>query len=277
VDEHGAELRSLQEKADGTEYLWKGDPAWWKYSSPVLFPIVGKVVAGKYRVDGTEYELPGHGLGRISDFKLLEQTTDSISLALAWSPASLKVYPWKFRLEITYKLEEAAVRVSWKVLNHDGRDMYFSIGAHPALSCPIAPQDSFEDCYLHFEKPEKSSRLGLAGPFFTHDRVPCLQGQDVPLDYAWFKDGALAFDDLRSEQISICSKHSSKKITVQAKGFPYWGIWSPEKGGAPFVCIEPWFGHGDFVDFKGDFRQKAGIQKLAAGQEFTASYRLAIG
>ena len=61
VREHGAELRSITEKADGTEYLWNGDPVWWKYSSPVLFPIVGKLVDGKYRVDGKEYALPALG------------------------------------------------------------------------------------------------------------------------------------------------------------------------------------------------------------------------
>lgn len=54
VRSHGAELRSIKERADETEYLWDGNPSWWKYSSPVLFPIVGKLLNGKYRVDGQE-------------------------------------------------------------------------------------------------------------------------------------------------------------------------------------------------------------------------------
>ena len=48
VAECGAELKSIIALADGTEYLFDGDPTWWKYSSPVLFPIVGKVNGGKY-------------------------------------------------------------------------------------------------------------------------------------------------------------------------------------------------------------------------------------
>ena len=54
AEDHGAELRSITGKSDGTEYLWNGDPAWWKYTAPVLFPIVGKLVDNKYRVDGRE-------------------------------------------------------------------------------------------------------------------------------------------------------------------------------------------------------------------------------
>lgn len=82
VRSHGAELRSIKDRADETEYLWGGDPAWWKYSSPILFPIVGKLHGGQYRVDGKTYELPGHGLGRISDFSLEERHPDSIRFTL---------------------------------------------------------------------------------------------------------------------------------------------------------------------------------------------------
>ncbi len=37
----GAELRSIK-TADGAEWLWQGDPAWWGGRSPLLFPVVGK-------------------------------------------------------------------------------------------------------------------------------------------------------------------------------------------------------------------------------------------
>lgn len=41
VSPHGAELCSIV--ANGKEYLWQADPAFWKRHSPVLFPIVGSV------------------------------------------------------------------------------------------------------------------------------------------------------------------------------------------------------------------------------------------
>ena len=41
----GAELQSVT-GADGVEYLWNGDPAYWGGRSPHLFPFVGSLRAG---------------------------------------------------------------------------------------------------------------------------------------------------------------------------------------------------------------------------------------
>ena len=277
ADDHGAELKSITGISDGTEYLFDGDPKWWKYTSPVLFPIVGKLVNGKYRVDGKEYDLPGHGFGRISDYQCIRKASDEVVFALDWSEETLKSYPYKFRLEIAYILHENRVEIMWTVKNVDNKTMYFSIGAHPALKCPIVAGEKFDDCYLKFNIAEKSSRILLdsSGPL-THDRVPTLDGTELDLNYELFKGDALVFDDLKSDEVSICSRKSSKSITVQAKGFPFWGIWTPDKGGAPFLCIEPWHGHADFIDFKGDISEKDGIRSLPAGESFDAGYSFII-
>ena len=277
VDNHGAELKSITSISDGIEYLFNGDPKWWKYSSPVLFPIVGKLVNGKYKVDNEEYSLPGHGFGRISDYNCIRKESDEVVFALEWNEETLKSYPYKFSLEIAYILKDNRVEIMWTVKNLDDKIMYFSIGAHPALACPIIDGENFEDCYLKFNVYEKSSRILLdpSGPL-THDRIPTLDGTELNLNYDLFKDDALVFDDLKSDEISICSRKSNKSITLQAKGFPFWGIWTPDKGGAPFVCIEPWHGHADFIDFKGDISEKDGIRSLPAGESFDAGYSFII-
>ena len=277
VDDHGAELKSITSISDGIEYLFNGDPKWWKYSSPVLFPIVGKLVNGKYRVNNKEYSLPGHGFGRISDYNCIRKESDEVVFALEWNEETLKSYPYKFRLEIAYILRDNRVEIMWTVKNLDDKIMYFSIGAHPAFACPIINGESFEDCYLKFNVPEKSSRILLdpSGPL-THNRIPTLDGTELDLNYDLFKGDALVFDDLKSDEVSICSRKSSKSITLQAKGFPFWGIWTPDKGGAPFICIEPWHGHADFIDFKGDISEKDGIRSLPAGASFDAGYSFII-
>ena len=276
VADHGAELKSITGN-DGTEYLFDGNPKWWKYTSPVLFPIVGKLVNGKYRAEGKEYELPGHGFARISDFQCIREDDNEIVFRLNWSADTLKVYPYKFSLDISYILKNNSVAVVWLVKNLDEKPIYFSIGAHPALKCPIVDGENFDDCYLQFNKEENSSRILLlpSGPL-SRDRVPTLSGKTLDLNYELFKGDALVFDDLKSDEISICSKKSSKKITVQAKGFPYWGIWTPDKGGAPFLCIEPWHGHADFADFSGDLTSKDGINKIEVGQSFGTNYTFII-
>ncbi len=264
----GAELKSITALADGTEYLFDSDPVWWKYSSPVLFPIVGKVRDGKYRAEGQTFELGQHGFARTSDFWLVDATDNTLTFALESNAATLKVYPYKFRLEISFELAGNEVKVFWKVANVDDKEIYFSIGAHPALRCPLCFGETFEDCYLKFNQPEKSARLVLTADGLTHDRIPTLDGTEFNLNYEIFKGDALIFDDLKSDEISVCSRKSSKSITVRAKNFPYWGLWTPAQDGAPFVCIEPWLGHADYVDFNGELKDKEGIIKLAVGETF---------
>ncbi|MFL0248085.1 hypothetical protein [Candidatus Clostridium stratigraminis] len=38
-----------------------------------------------------------------------------------------------------------------------------------------------------------------------------------------------------------------KAVKSSFKGFPYLGIWTKYPNGS-FLCIEPWFGHGDYED-----------------------------
>ncbi|TYZ27192.1 aldose 1-epimerase family protein [Selenomonas caprae] len=279
VRSHGAELRSIKERADETEYLWDGNPEWWKYSSPVLFPIVGKLRDGKYRVSGTEYELPGHGFGRISDFELVSRQQDSIEFALEWTEDTLKVYPWKFALYVSYELEENKIKVIWRVRNLDEKHMVFSIGAHGAFRCPIVPGEKFEDYYLAFNEAEDMRNLPLdsKGQFQREYGNMAVKGTKLPLNYEMFRNDALAYAGQKSTQVSLRSTKSEKSLTVEAKGFPYWGYWTPDKGGAPFLCIEPWHGHADYVDFAGDFKDREGSEELAPGEEKKFSYTIAIG
>ena len=224
VADRGAELKSITELSDGTEYLFDGDPKWWRYTSPVLFPIVGKLVDGKYRAEGKEFELPGHGFARTSIFECIREASDEIVFQLKWNEETLKVYPYKFLLEIAYILRKNRVEIIWTVKNIDDKLMYFSIGAHPALKCPIVDGESFEDYYLKFDREENSSRiLLLPSGALSHDRMPTLDGKEFGLNYEIFKGDALVFDDLKSDEITLCSRKNSKSIKMIAKGFPFWG------------------------------------------------------
>ena len=92
----GGELYSIKSKKTNTEYLWNGNPDFWKYHAPILFPIVGKVKDGKYKVDGKTYELPQHGLARVREFSIKNLENNKIIYELLYSEDTLKVYPYKF-------------------------------------------------------------------------------------------------------------------------------------------------------------------------------------
>ncbi|WP_296768069.1 aldose 1-epimerase family protein [Selenomonas sp.] len=279
VRSYGAELRSIKERADETEYLWDGNPEWWKYSSPVLFPIVGKLQDGKYRVAGQEYELPGHGLGRISEYELVKRERDFIEFALKWTDETLKQYPWKFQLNVAYALRDNEVEVRWQVQNLDDREMVYSIGAHTAFRCPLIPGEDFGDYVLTFNKPEDALNMPLntKGQFLQMEKGQyALHGQELPLDYALFKDDALAYAGLKSDEVTLRSRKGDKKVTMVAKDFPYWGFWTPAQGGAPFICLEPWQGHADYAGYAGEFKDREGSLTLAAGESRTFVYRIRI-
>ena len=279
VRSHGAELRSIKERSDETEYLWDGDPSWWKYSSPVLFPIVGKLLDGRYRVGDQEYKLPGHGFGRISEFSLVSRDDVSIEFRLDWSEETLRNYPWKFQLNIGYELADNKVKVTWKVRNLDDKHMPFSIGAHGAFRCPLVSGESFEDYYLEFNRIEKMKNMPLdsEGQFRREYGDVVVEGTQLPLSYELFRKDALAYDAQKSDTVTLRSHKSDKCLSVTAKGFPFWGYWTPDKGGAPFLCIEPWHGHADFADFHGEFKEREGSEVLAPGEQAVYSYTIAIG
>ena len=54
--EKGAELKSL--KCNKKEYIWNGDPAFWRESSPVLFPICSGLKDDEYIFQGKTYLMP---------------------------------------------------------------------------------------------------------------------------------------------------------------------------------------------------------------------------
>ena len=274
---HGGEIHSLTSKITGTEYIWNGNPEFWKYHAPILFPIVGKVKDLKYRVDGLEYELPQHGLARISEFNLLSQSDDSITFELNYSEDTLKVYPYKFSLQITYSLVENGVKVTYKVKNLDNKEIFFSIGAHPAFMCPIEENEKLEDYSFKFNSKETSSIMLLNKQgYFTGERVDYLNNSDtIPLSKEVFKNDALVFDNLKSNKITIQSKNHNKSLSLDFTGFPYMGLWAPASG-APFVCIEPWFGHADYDNFTGEFKEKEGIVSLVEKNSFECSYTISI-
>lgn len=274
---HGGEITSIENKTDGTQYLWDGNPEYWKYHAPILFPIVGKVNDSKYRVDGKEYELPQHGLARISEFNMIDKKNDEITFELKYSDETLKAYPYKFSLKSNYSLENNTVKVTYTVENIDDKTIYFSIGSHPAFMCPIESSEELTDCYIKFEKEENSERITLNSQgYLSHNREKCLDNTtELKLYKELFKDDALIFDDLKSNKMTIKSIKSEKSLEVDFTGFTCMGIWSP-KDGAPFVCIEPWFGHADYEDFNGEFKEKEGILSLEQGKKFSCAFKVTV-
>jgi len=278
ADENGGELISIKGKEDNIEYLWKGDPEYWNRHAPILFPIVGKVKDNKYRIGDKEYKLGQHGFARDSKFEVISHNTNKIIFRLSSTEETLKKYPFKFELDIKYCLDLNNLKVTYIVRNTDKGKIYFSIGAHPGFTCPFLEAETMEDYYLEFDEKEtaKGEVLHKETGLLTKDSQLELKHESIiNLNKDLFKQDAIIFRNLKSTKVSLKNHKNSKKITVGFEGFPYLGVWSKPTGAA-FVCIEPWFGHADSVDFNGDFSEKAGIIPLDKDAEFICTYTINI-
>ena len=225
--------------------------------------------------------MPGHGFARDKEFEFSGQTENSLEYTLTYDEDTLRMYPFKFKLTVTYTINFAEVKVSWKVENLDTKeDMYFSIGAHPAFNCPIGVEGSFDEHELEFEQTEAnpltSYHINSAGVFDGGVApVKLVYGKVLRLNHDLFIEDALVFKKLFSEEVKLTNTANNHFVKVNFKGFPYLGIWTkPVK--APFLCIEPWYGLADSTQ-KTDFSNKKGILHLAPSKQFDASYTITIG
>ena len=62
VKNFGATLTSIVSKKSGYEFLWQGNPTVWNGQSPILFPIIGKLLNDECIINGKTYSIIRHGL-----------------------------------------------------------------------------------------------------------------------------------------------------------------------------------------------------------------------
>ncbi len=272
VDSFGAELKSVIK--DTTEFMWNGDAKYWGRTSPVLFPFVGGLKDGKYTLDNKEYPMGQHGFARDMEFSLTEQAEDRLVFTLLSNEETLKKYPFSFELEITYTIKGNTVTVAWKVKNTNDKKMSFSIGAHPAFMCPIK-DGSQTDYKLKFDTEKDIEYYLLDGGLLDKTREYKLLLKDGYADITadMFDKDALIIEDKQARKISLCYPDGKEYVTVTTDA-PLFGVWSPTKKNAPFICIEPWYGRCDAVDFDGDLFQREYANGLEAGEEFDAEYNI---
>lgn len=277
VKRRGAELTSITDPR-GTEYLWQGDPLVWDGRSPVLFPIVGRLSGDSYSCAGRVYSLPQHGFARRRDFDLVAREAGRLVYALRSDQSTLGIYPFPFDLTITYTLEGSTVRTVYTVANPGSAPLPFSIGAHPGLSCSWHAGDGLEEYYLEFEREETADAPLIRDGLLALDQTRrVLSGEKIlPLTRTLFDANALVLRNLASSAITLRSRRHPNAVRIGFAGFPCLGIWS--KPAAPFVCIEPWFGHADPAGRApgAPIESKPGIVVLPPNRSFECSWQASV-
>ena len=273
INSFGAEIKSITNK-HGLEFIWQADKSVWARRAPVLFPIVGKLKEDKFIFNNDVYQLPQHGFARDMEFDLISENMNSCVFKLASNNETRKKFPFDFIFLIKYELTGNILNISYSIKNPSKELIYFSIGAHPGFNCPLLPGETFEDYYLEFEKNNYTLTELSDGLLTNTTKTLKLTNNKLFISASLFNNDALIFENNQINSVSLCSKKSSHKITLNCKDWPFFGIWS-KKNNAPFICLEPWFGIADTVNSNQQLISKKGIISLQGASEFNCSYSLA--
>ncbi len=276
INPKGAELISLFNNENQTEYLWNADPKFWGKSSPVLFPIVGSLKENLYRFEGQKYTLSRHGFARDSVFMVEKSEENKVTFLLTYDENTLKVYPFKFEFRMIYSLEKNTLKVTYSVKNVGVNKMYFSVGGHPAFAVPLTKNTVYDDYYLAFNKSENFMRWGLTsdGLIETQPHDFLIGTNKLKLTKALFHDDAIVFKNLESTSVILKSDRTNHQLKFDFEGFPYLGIWAAKN--ANFVCIEPWCGIADSANHTQELTEKEGIIGLDLGEIFKRTWQVEI-
>lgn len=273
VNAHGAELCSI--RYCGAEYLWQADPAFWKRHSPVLFPIVGSLWEGRCTVGGRTYAMSQHGFARDMEFEQVFRSDCEVRYRLTADEDTMGKYPYDFRLEIGYKIEERTIRVSWEVTNPSDTTLDFQIGAHPAFyyrnpdNSPTKGYFAFDaDGVLHL------TPIGEKGCADTSRKLPLTldEGGFLPIVGDTFDNDALIFEEGQIHRVTLCDAERNPYLRMDFTA-PLVGLWAPNAD-SPFVCIEPWYGRCDRIGYRGEFKDRDRMQHLQPRATFNGGYTI---
>ncbi len=279
IDPFGAQLNSIYGKQDGLEYLWQKDPDVWNSSAPVVFPIIGKLNNMEYRLNGKHYSMRSNGLIRYEQLQVLSADREKAVLQFTSTKQTYEQYPFHCHVILTFTLSGRCLQVHTDIYNDDDKLMYFNYGGHPGFRIPLQEKESSNDYYVEFEENENAwiYEVCESGQLTEVQRQFFMDERRFFIRRELFLKEALAFQNVKSQAVSIRNLYNDKAVTLRFSGFDGLGIWSPcRKQPVRFICLEPWLGHADFVGFHGELSQRHGMQSLRAGEAYSCDYEIEI-
>lgn len=192
--------------------------------NPILFPMAGQLRNGTYTWEGKEYHMPNHGLARQAIWKVAEtsynETEAAIVLEFSSDENTLKLYPFEFKVEVTYILKGDKVTIQQRIYNRSNRKMPISPGFHP---------------YFNIEKKKLYLKTDAINFLDYNDNT--IQDFSGTLDMSGKVEPVVLLKS--TEQSLVAAFNKSKNLVIEKDpAFRYTVLWVQE--GKDFVCIEPW-------------------------------------
>ncbi len=270
----GAELSSLINLETGRELIWQGDSKYWGRQAPILFPSIGGLKNDQYTLDGVLYKMGKHGFCRDAQFTLISSTETSAILQFTQTEETLKQYPYHFAFRVIFELTDNGLINRFEIQNNSEKPLFYCLGGHPAFNLPMENNLQFDDYKIRFENSETAPLYYLENDLLAGKIDNWLNNQnEFNLEVSLFDNDALIFHNLSSKNIFIESNKGESYVKFNMGSFPMVGIWTKE-GGAPFLCVEPWYGVDDDINTDGDFTKKWEVQKVEVGSTNSAWFSI---
>lgn len=121
------------------------------FGNPILFPFPNRIRNGRWQFDGKTYQFDKspdspttiHGLLLNRPYKVDKHFADDSAATLVCSlnsedfPDVKRQYPFPFKIEITYKLQDAVLSMYTKIANIGVHNMPMGYGIHPYFNVNI--------------------------------------------------------------------------------------------------------------------------------------------
>ncbi|MBR2894439.1 MAG: aldose 1-epimerase family protein [Oscillospiraceae bacterium] len=277
VDSLGAQMQSIT-AADGTEYLWYGDEAYWRSRATNLFPYVGRPTDGKITHNGKAYDMTQHGFAKRMEFTAVEQGTDRLVLRLTDNDETRVIYPFLFAFDLMYELKGATVQITYRVENRSNERMYFGLGGHPGFRLPLEEGKCFTDYQITFAKPCYPARAELSPAYqMSGVETPYAleENRTLYLRHDLFDHDAIILHHM-DKTMTLSAGEGSRGVTMHIPNMNYLGIWHTPETEAPFVCLEPWVSLPSRDGVVEDFSQQGDLVGLNVGETYHNTWSITI-
>lgn len=273
INPHGGCLKSIYDKRKKKELLYQPDGSSWSGQDVVIFPVIAALKNHSYKVGAKSYSLKNHGLIRYNDVYLVSQNEEEITLGFDDNEETLKLYPFKFHFEVTYKLENDKISIKYHVINKNDKTMYFSVGGHPALGVNLI-NGEFEKVGIEVDGEfHKQYLLNEEGSQIVREHSVNISGykklskEEITAYYT------LIYDARNVKSIKL--KINDNCFIFDVLNAPIVAIWSMEKTGN-FICVEPWWGLPDYDIPEEEISKKKEIIELDPQKEFETGYSITV-
>ena len=278
ISDLGAEIKEI--KYLGKDYLHNSDPKFWGRSAPLLWPNIGTIKNGAATINGVSYPMKKHGFLRDTLCSVYSKEESKITFEVNADENTLKLYPYEFKILITYELVGSTIKSNLQFYNLSDNDMPFNLGLHPAFKIPLDENEKFEDYKIIFNTPgtyEMPTVNLTDGTIDYENRCRTFTDlKELPLNYSDYDFDALVFENIKATEVTLTNNSLSHGIKFNFKEFPMLGVWTPNTCKAPFICIEPWIGCADAPTSNCDFLTKRDLIVVKPNESKKVTYEITL-